>query len=186
MTQVTISLALCVVLTIATAVLCRKQQPPRLEGERLRVRAVPETGLMAGMLLAVGVALDVVKLVLPETAGTDPGSYTFIAVFALVCVGAGCHILLSVLVKQVVAYDDRFEAYDPFGGSRTVYWRQVTQVKSQLLSKAVTFQAPAAAVSVNGRNKEYLAFLDLALERVPRETGSDELGRLRQRYAGMG
>lgn len=63
---------------------------------------------------------------------------------------------------------------------------QVTQVKSQLLSKAVTFQAPTATVSVNGRNKEYLAFLDLALERVPRETGSDELGRLRQRYAGMG
>ncbi len=186
MTQVVISLAVCVLLILATGVLCWKNQPPRLEGERLRVRSVPETGLMAGMLLAVGLALDVVKLVLPETAGTDPGSWTFIAVFALVCVGAGCHILLAAFVKQVVAYDDRFEAYTPFGGSQVVYWRQVTEVKSQLLSKAVTFKAPAAAVSVNGRNKEYLAFLDLALERVPREIGSDELGKLRQRYGGMG
>ena len=186
MTQVMISLALCAALILATAVLCRKQQPPRLAGERLRLRAVPETGVMAGMLLLVGLALDIVKLVIPETAGTDAGSYTFVAVFALVSVGAGCHILLSAFVKQVVAYDDRFEAYDPFGGSRTVYWRQVTQVKSQLLSKAVTFQAPTATVSVNGRNKEYLSFLDLALERVPKEIGSDELGRLRQRYAGMG
>lgn len=186
MTRVVISLAVCILLAAATAVLAVKNQPPRLEGERLRVKAVPETGLMAGMLLAVGLALDVVKLVLPETAGTDAGSYTFIAVFALVCVGAGCHILLSAFVKQVVACDDRFEAYDPFGGSRAVYWRQVTEVKSQLLSKAVTFKSPTATVTVNGRNREYLAFLDLALERVPREIGSDELGKLRQRYGGMG
>lgn len=185
MNQVILSLAACLILLLATAVLALKNQPPRLEGERLRLKAVPETGVMAGMLLAVGLALDIVKLVVPETAGADSGSYTFVAVFALVCVGAGCHILLSAFVKQVVAYDDRFDAYDPFGGSRSVYWREVTEVKSQLLSKAVTFKAPTATVSVNGRTKEYLAFLDLAMERVPREIGSDELGKLRQRYAGM-
>lgn len=185
MTQVILSLVVCVALILAALVLCRKNQPPRLAGERLRLKAVPETGIMAGMLLAVGLALDVVKLAVPETAGTDSSSYTFVAVFALVCTAAGCHILLSALVKQVVAYDDRFDAYDLFGGSRSVYWREVTEVKSQLLSKSVAFKTPAGSVSVNGRTKEYLAFLDLAIQRVPREIGSDELGKLRQRYAGM-
>jgi len=185
MVQVVLSLAACVVLTLATAVYAWKNQPPRAQGELLRMKAVPETGVMAGMLLAVGLALDAVKLAVPETAGADSGSYTFVAVFALVCTMVGCHILLSSFVKQVVAFDDRFEVYTPFGAALAIPWQEVTEVKSQLLSKAVTFKSLSGSVTVNGRNKEYLAFLKLAMERVPRAIGSDELGKLYQRYAGM-
>jgi len=184
MLQVILSLAACAVLTVATAVFAWKRQPPREEGELLRMKAVPENGLMAGMLLAAGFALDSVKLAVPDTAGTDNPSYTFIAIFALLCAAAGCHIFLTSFVKQVVAYDDRFVVYTPFGASMSIRWQEVTEVKTQLLSKAAAFKSLSGNASVNGRNQEYLEFLKLAMERVPRAVGSDELGRLYQRCSG--
>lgn len=183
MTKVILSLGAGVVLMLATAIFALRNQPPRTEEERLRVRAIPETGIMAGMLLAAGLALDIVKLLVPETAGTDSGSYTFIAIFGFLCVLAGCHILLTAYVQQVVAYADRFDVYSPFGTVFTVYWREVTAVRSQLLSKSVSFKTPRGSAGVNGRNKEYIAFLRLAMEKVPGEVGSEELGNLLRRYA---
>lgn len=183
MTKVTLSLGISALLILATAIFAKKSQPPRAAEEQLRVRAVPETGIMAAMLLAVGLALDVVKMLAPDTAGADSGSYTFIALFALVCVLAGCHIFLTAFVHQVVAYSDRFDVYSPFGSVLSIYWGEVTEVKSQLLSKTVSFKTPRGSAGVNGRNREYIAFLRLAAERVPGEVGSEELGKLLQRYA---
>lgn len=184
MIMVKISLAVCVVLILATAFFAWKKQPPRQEGECLRVKSVPETGIMAAMLLAVGLALNIVKLVVPETAGTDSGSYTFIAIFAIICTTAGCHILLTAFVKQVVVCQDCFWVYTPFGAGLEIRWQDIIEVKSQLMSKSISFKTQSSSASVNGRNKEYLMFLKLAKERVPRAVGSDELGKLYQRYSG--
>jgi|GEM_PF-963824 len=178
-----IAITLVLVISIIMIIKNRYRKDNR---ELAIVSEIPETMFFGCMLVIVGYALLLSKYYDPSVAGTDPSSYNFVAVLALICGISGSQTLLSTFVKKAIAYPDRFVVITMFGYKREFSWKSVTEVKTTPMLLRVTFMAANESVSINGRGKEYGEFIRTAREQIPAAVGSDVLGRLYNRITNPG
>lgn len=174
------SLGLSVVILAAAAVLIARSQPE--DKGLICLRETWMTTVLGAMLVLIGIAACVMKLVDPAVAGEDRNSYLSVAGINLVCQGLGAFCLLFALVKKVIAFDDHVLTISSFGKCREVLWKDIVKVEKPVMSRAVKLtDRSGGVVTVNGDAKAYARFVELAKGRIRPAQGKDLLNQVESR-----
>ena len=176
--MIVIAMVVGVLALILTAYWVKTKRHSKSGKELVIVSELPETGAFGVVLILLGFVMFIGKLAGMEIGGAEESSYPFVAVFGLILVLFGCEVMLMTIVKKVIAYKDRIEAYSSFGNIKSIPWSEVTQVKVPYLSRRATFKSEDVSISVNGKREDYLEFALAAKKYVPAVVASDDLGRL--------
>lgn len=167
------------VLTLASGIVIILTRKPRpTGGEIVVLREAPVTFIMAVLLIFLSCGVLVMKFMGHPVGGSNVTSYQFCAWFGFVCMLIGVYALFYTFVKKVLAYEDRMIIVNLLGYRKTVYWEDVTHVKTNRLSRQLVFYVGNDGNSLNGDAESYRQFVHLASQRVPPHVGSDTLGNL--------
>lgn len=177
-----ISMILSAFCLAASIYLIFKNNPKRQEKELLRLSETKFTIVMAGLLILMGFALIVVKLIDPARGGSDTNSYLMVALLALLCVVSGSGILLFTLLKQIVVTEDGLSIVSMFGKTKDMPWKEVTEIKLKPLSSKVTFVSKQHSILVGGDPQTYKKFIAIAKTKIPARVSHDLLDKLNNRF----
>jgi len=178
MTALVVALVVSV-LAVAFGVFWMITRRHRPDGHELAVVAeIPETGILGGLLVALGFVMIGGKMAGMPIGGTGATADTFAAVFGVVLVLAGVEVLLMCLVKRTIAYPDRLVSFNSFGADRAIPWGKIVSVKVQPMSRRATFKSADDSISVDGRRADYVELVQVAIAKVPPLAASDDLARL--------
>jgi len=171
-----------VILILAASILIIAGQPQKQEGELMRLSETAFTGLMGGMIIAVGFFLLYAKYANPAVAGTDHTSYIFVGCFALMSVAIGCGIMPYTFVKKIIAFEDRVLYITILGKHKELYWDKITEIKVPLLSNKATIIGENTRFSVGGEPKAYKKFIKIVQNKIGYKVGSDVFEKLLNRF----
>lgn len=171
--------ALCLAAAIYLIV---KSNPKRQEKELLRLSETKFTVILAGMLILMGFALIVIKLIDPARGGVDTVSYLMVAFLALLCVVSGSGMLLFTLLKQIVLTEDGLTVVSLFGKTYDMPWKEITEIKLKPLSSKVVFVSKKHSILVGGEPQTYKKFIAIAKTKIPARVSHDLLDKLSKRF----
>lgn len=136
------------------------------------VRETSMTIFMGIMLLTIGLFVGYMKLSDAAVAGTDEKSYFFTAGLTLLCSLLGSFTMLFGALRRVVVYENRIEAYSPFGICTEIFWNQIVRVDKGIMSKSIRLTAAdGRAVNVSGKPKDYERFTAFARKHITQAKG---------------
>ena len=151
----------------------------------LCIRETWMTAVLGLMLIVLGFAFPVLKLMDSTLAGTGDQSYWFVAGFAIVCHLMGDFVLLFTCIKCSVLFDDRAVEYSPFGDQSVIYWEDIVRVEKPLMKSAYLLtDRNGNTVSVSGDKKASAQFVEFAKEKVKNASGKDLLHQVEHRLNG--
>lgn len=180
------ALAACAVLALFTLGFALKKQIPKTADEVVRLSETAMTALLGAMLLALGIALPLLKLWDPTAAGTDQGSYLFVAGMSVLCAATGCFAFLYTFVKKVIALPDGILCVTFWGRQTRIAWQDVDRLDTPLLSKSVKVCAKNGdCFTVNGAPKAYHTFLELAKQKLRPVQGKELLDKVEEKLRYM-
>lgn len=182
MTYLIISLILSITCLAGTFYLVMTKNPKKTEKELLRLAETRFTAVMGGMLIIMGFFLLVVKMIDPTRGGSDPTSYIFASLLALLCVASGCGIMLFTLLKQIIAHEEKLVIVSMFGKRTNLFWKDITEIKLKPLSSKVTFVSKNKNLLVGGEPKTYKKFIAIAKTKIPTRVSHDLLDKLSNRF----
>lgn len=177
-----ISIVLSVICCVATVYLIVKKNPKRQGNELLRLSETKFTILMASMLILIGFAIIVIKLVDPSKGGVDTNSYLVAALLALLCVVSGSGMMLFTLLKQIIVTGDGLLIVSFFGKTYEMPWKEITEIKLKPLSNKVTFVSKSQNVLIGGDPGTYKKFITIAKTKIPTRVSHDLLDKLNNRF----
>ena len=177
-----ISIVLSVICCVATVYLIVKKKPKRQGNELLRLSETKFTILMASMLILIGFAIIVIKLVDPSKGGVDTNSYLVAALLALLCVVSGSGMMLFTLLKQIIVTGDGLLIVSFFGKTYEMPWKEITEIKLKPLSNKVTFVSNSESVLIGGDPATYKKFITIAKTKIPTRVSHDLLDKLNNRF----
>lgn len=177
-----ITAVLSAICLAAAIFLIVQKYPKKQENELLRLAETKFTLIMAGLLILMGFALIIVKLVDPARGGSDTNSYLVVALLALLCVVSGSGILLFTLLKQIVVTDEGLIIVSIFGKTSAMPWKDVTEIKLKPLSSKVTFVSKNQSFLVGGDPQMYKKFIAIAKTKIPTRVSHDLLDKLNNRF----
>ena len=149
------------------------------------IRETWMTAVLGLMIIALGFAFPLLKIMDNTMAGTDRNSYWFVIGFSVVCHLMGDFTLLFTFLKCSVLFEDRVVEYSPFGGQNVIYWQDVVRVEKPMMKSAyVLTDRNGNTVSVSGDKKASAQFVDFAKEKVKNASGSDLLRQVEYRLNG--
>lgn len=177
------ALAAGVLLLAATVVFILKRRCR--ETGRLCLRETWMTAVLGMLLLALGFAFPVLKLLDPSAAGTDSQSYWFVILFSLACHLMGDFALLFTLVKCTVLYEDRVLACSALGRQTQMLWEDVVRVdKPVTRSCYILTDRDGNTIQVGGDNKASRQFVDFAKAKIKTASGANLLHQVEHRLSG--
>ena len=151
----------------------------------LCIRETWMTAVLGLMIIALGFAFPVLKLMDGALAGTDSNSYWFVIGFSIACHLMGDFALLFTFIKCSVLFEDRAVEYSPFGDQNVIYWADIVRVEKPLMKSAyVLTDRNGNTVHVSGDKKTSGQFIDFAREKVQNASGSDLLRQVEHRLNG--
>lgn len=178
-----ISLGVGVVLTIATIVLIL-QRRCRDTGT-ICIRETWMTAVLGVMIIALGFAFPVLKLMDGTLAGTDSQSYWFVIGFSLLCHLMGDFALMFTCIKCTVLFEDRAVEYSPLGDQSTLYWEDIVRVEKPMMkSYYLLTDRSGNSIRVGGDNKASRRFVEFAKSKVKNATGASLLHQVEHRLSG--
>ncbi len=178
-----IGLAAGIALLAATVVLIIKRRCR--DAGIVCIRETWMTAVLGLMIIALGFAFPVLKIMDPSAVGTDSQSYWFVIGFGLVCHLMGDFALLFTCIKCTVLYEDRAVEYSPFGHQNVIYWEDIVRVEKPLMKSAyVMTDRNGNTVHVSGDKKASQKFIDFAREKVKNASGTDLLRQVEHRLNG--
>jgi len=149
------------------------------------IRETWMTAVLGLMIIALGFAFPVMKLMDGTLAGTDDNSYWFVIGFSVICHLMGDFALLFTFVKCAVLFEDRAVEYAPFGNQSVVYWKDVVRVEKPLMKSAYEItDRNGNSIHVSGDKKGAQQFVDFAKEKVKNAAGADLLRQVEHRLNG--
>ena len=149
------------------------------------IRETWMTAVLGLMLIALGFAFPVLKLMDPAIAGTEDRTYWFVAVFSIICHLMGDFVLLFTCVKCTVLFEDRAVEYSLFGDQNVIYWEDIVHVEKPLMKSAyVITDRNGNTIHVSGDKKASRQFIEFAREKVQNASGSDLLRQVEHRLNG--
>lgn len=169
------------VLFCASLVLVAKNAKKPDKSALAVLREAPVTVIFSPFLLAVAVLVAVARALDPTVGGEGVQAVWMTAALVLICAAGAGFVLLFTYVRRAVAYPDRLEVRDVLGRTRTLAWKEITEVRTSVTSKRVTLRAGSLTVSLNGDPSVYRDFVQQLYNHVPAQVGSDTLGQLLQR-----
>ena len=174
------SLALSAAILIAAAVLIARNQPS--DKGLACLCETWMTAVLGGMLVLIGIAACIMKLIDPAVAGEEQDSYLAVAGINVVCQGLGAFCLLFTFVKKVIAFDDHVLTISTFGKRREVLWKDIVKAEKPVLSRAVKLTDKSGnTVTVNGDAKAYAQFVDIAKQKIRPRQGKELLDQVESR-----
>ena len=178
-----LALAAGVLLLAATAVLIVKRRCR--ETGMVCIRETWMTAVLGLMIIALGFAFPVLKLMDGTLAGTDDQSYWFVIGFSVICHLMGDFALLFTCIKCAVLFEDRAVEYGPFGDQNVVYWKDIVRVEKPLMKSAyVITDRNGNSIHVSGDKKASAQFVEFAREKVKNASGTDLLHQVEHRLNG--
>lgn len=151
----------------------------------LCIRETWMTAVLGLMVIALGFALPVMKLVDPSLMGTESTNVWYVIGFGLACHLVGDFALLFTFVKCTVLYKDRAVEYGSFGDQHVIYWEDVVRVEKPMMKSAyVMTDRNGKTVTVSGDKKASQQFVDFAKEKVKNASGKDLLHQVEHRLNG--
>lgn len=178
-----IGIAAGVVLLAATIALILKRRCK--DSGILCIRETWMTAVLGLMVVVLGFAMPVMKLVDPSLMGTGSTSVWYVIGFSLACHLMGDFVLLFSLVKCAVLYEDRAVEYGPFGDQSVIYWDDVVRVEKPMMKSAYVLRdRNGNTISVGGDKKASQQFVDFAKEKVKNASGKDLLHQVEHRLKG--
>lgn len=151
----------------------------------LCVRETWVTALLGAMLIALGFAFPVMKLMDNTLAGTGSQSQWIVAAFSLLCHLMGDFTLLFTFVKCTVLFDDRMVAYSPFGNQATISWENIVEVKRPVTGSAfILTDSSGTTIRVGGDSKASREFAQFAQSKVKSVSGAALLHQVERRLGG--
>lgn len=155
------------------------------ETGKITIRETWMTAVLGLMIIALGFAFPVLKLMDPAIAGTDQQSFWFVIGFSVLCHLMGDFTLLFTFVKCTVLFEDRAVEYSPFGDQSVIYWEDIVRVEKPLMKSAyVLTDRNGNTVSVSGDKKTAQEFIAFAKEKVQNASGKDLLHQVEHRLNG--
>jgi len=152
----------------------------------LCVRETWVTALLGAMLIALGFAFPVMKMVDNTLAGTGSESSWIVLGFSLLCHLMGDFTLLFTFVKCTALFDDRAVAYSPLGDQTTIYWNDIVEVKRPVTGSAfILTDSKGTAIRVGGDSKAAREFAQFAQSKVKSVSGAALLHQVERRLGGM-
>lgn len=143
------------------------------------------TAVLGLMLLALGFAFPVLKLMDPSAAGTDSQSYWFVILFSLACHLMGDFALLFTFVKCTVLYEDRALACSSFGQRTQIRWEDVVRVDKPVTKSCyILTDRDGNTIHVSGDNKSSRQFVDFAKAKIKNASGASLLHQVEHRLSG--
>jgi len=121
-----------------------------------------------------------------EIGGTGRTSDRFTAYMALLCALGGGYSILFSLLKQTVAYENFVEVIDLLGRGTTIYWHDVTEVKTRLMSRQIVLVAGTITVSVKGEISAFKKFVALANDKISAIAAKEVLSNINAQLNGTG
>lgn len=151
----------------------------------LCIRETWMTAVLGLMIIVLGFAFPVLKLMDPTLMGTDTQAGWFVVGFSILCHLMGDFTLLFTCVKCTVLFQDRAVEYGFFGDQNVIYWEDIVRVEKPLLKSAyVMTDRNGNAIHVSGDKKASQQFIDFAKEKVKDASGSDLLRQVEHRLNG--
>ena len=149
------------------------------------IRETWMTAVLGVMVIALGFAFPVLKLMDGTLAGTDDQSYWFVIGFSVICHLMGDFVLLFTFLKCSVLFEDRAVEYGPFGHQNVIYWDDIVRVEKPMMKSAyVMTDRNGNTVHVSGDKKASQQFVEFAREKVKNASGSDLLRQVEHRLNG--
>ena len=149
------------------------------------VRETWVTALLGAMLIALGFAFPVMKMMDNTLAGTGGESSWIVAAFSLLCHLMGDFTLLFTFVKCTVLFDDRAVAYSPFGEQTTVCWEEIVEVRRPVTGSAfILTDSKGTTIRVGGDSKSAREFAQFAQSKVKSVSGAALLHQVERRLGG--
>lgn len=177
------SLGLGAALLAATAVIIAKKRCR--DTGIIVIRETWMTAVLGLMIIALGFAFPVMKLLDSTLVGTDSTSYWFAAGFGLLCQLMGDFALLFTCVKCVVLFDDRAVEYSYMGDQSAIYWKDIVRVEKPLMKSAyVLTDRNGNTIQVGGDSKASRKFIEFAKSKVENASGADLLHQVEHRLGG--
>lgn len=172
-----------VLLTIATIVLILKKRCR--DSGLICIRETWMTAVLGVMIIALGFAFPVLKLMDGTVAGTGDQSYWFVIGFSLICHVMGDFALLFTCVKCVVLYEDRAVEYSPLGDQNVICWKDIVRVEKPMMKSAYELtDRNGNTIHVGGDKKASQQFVEFAREKVKNAAGADLLRQVEHRLSG--
>lgn len=151
----------------------------------LCIRETWVTALLGAMLIALGFAFPVMKLIDNTLAGTGSQSQWIVGGFSLLCHLLGDFTLLFTFVKCTALFDDRAVAYSPFGDQSTIYWEEIVEVKRPVTGSAfILTDSKGTTIRVGGDSKAAREFAQFAQSKVKSVSGATLLHQVERRLGG--
>lgn len=150
----------------------------------MRLSETVFTAGMGGMLILMGFFILAMKFADPQIAGTDLTSYLFVGAFSVGSTAVGCGIMFYTFLQKFIAYEDRIVFISILGTSKELYWKEIIEIKTTLMSNRVTLVGKKSKFSVGGEPRRYKEFLLIAKRKISPEVGSDVLQNLLNRSLG--
>lgn len=151
----------------------------------LCIRETWMTAVLGLMIIALGFAFPVLKLMDGTLAGTDPNSYWFVMGFSVLCHLMGDFALLFTCLKCSVLFEDRAVEYSPFGDQSVIYWEDIVRVEKPLMKSAYMLtDRNGNTIQVSGDKKASARFIEFAREKVKNASGKDLLHQVEHRLNG--
>ena len=149
------------------------------------IRETWMTAVLGLMIIVLGFAFPVLKLMDPAIAGTDDQTYWFVAGFSVVCHLMGDFVLLFTFLKCAVLFEDRAVEYSLFGDQNVIYWEDIVRVEKPMMQSAYEItDRNGNVIHVGGDKKGSLQFVEFAREKVKNASGSDLLHQVEHRLSG--
>lgn len=178
-----LSLILGAALLLAAAVIIMKKRCR--DTGLLCVRETWMTAVLGAMIIGLGFAFPIMKLMDGTLAGTDSQSFWIVGGFGLLCHLMGDFALLFTCVKCAAVYDDRVAAYSPFGAQTVIYWQDVVQVEKPMMKSVyVMTDRNGCSIRVGGSSKAVREFVEFAKTKVKNATGAALLHQIEHRLGG--
>lgn len=169
------------VLLLAALLFGIKRQPPRQEGELMRLAETKVTALMGILMIAMGYLILYEKYIDPQIAGSDPVTYFYVAGFSLICVVFGIGIMAFTFLRKIIVNEKDLVFVTFWGKKKKLEWKEIKELKVPPLTNKLTLIGRKTQFTVGGESKAYKEFLKIAKEKIKKEVGSDTLQNLLNR-----